>query len=59
MHLKVSVQGVVLLGGHFATLCQDVDFYEAIYFFIIDFLKEKANTFTLCYNQSYSEKAFK
>ena len=26
---KVSVQGVVALGGHFATLCQ-VDFYEAI-----------------------------
>ena len=44
---KVSVLGVVALGGHFATLCQELDFYEAIYFFIINFQKEKANTFTL------------
>ena len=29
---KVSVQGVVALGGPFATLCQEVDFYEAIFF---------------------------
>ena len=27
---KVSVQGVVALGGHFATLCRELaDFYEA------------------------------
>ena len=44
---KVSVQGVVALGGHFATLCQEVDFYEAIFFFIINFQNEKANTLTL------------
>ena len=37
---KVSVQGVVALGGHFATLCLEVDFYEA-FFFIINFQKEK------------------
>ena len=30
--LKVSVQGVVALGGHFAPLCQEVDFHEAIFF---------------------------
>ena len=32
---KVSVKGVVALGGHFATICQEVgvDFYEAKYFF--------------------------
>jgi hypothetical protein len=24
---KVSIQGVVALGGHFATLCQKLDFY--------------------------------
>ena len=24
----VSVQGVVALGGHFATFCQEVDFYD-------------------------------
>ena len=39
---KVSVQGVVALGGHFATLCKELDF-----FFNINFQKEKANTFTL------------
>ena len=46
---KVSFQGVVALGGHFDTLCQEVDFYEA-FFFIIGFQKEKAN-------HSYSEKS--
>ena len=35
MHLKVCVQGVLLLGGHFATLCQEVDFYEAIFALLI------------------------
>ena len=45
VRLKVSVQGVVALGGHFATLCQEVDFYEA-FSFIINIQKEKANTFT-------------
>jgi hypothetical protein len=44
---KVSVQGVVALGGHFATLCRELDFYEAIFLFIINFQKEKGNTFTL------------
>ena len=44
---KISVQGVVALGGHFATLCQELDFYEATFFFIINFQKEKENTFTL------------
>ena len=44
--LKFSVQGDVALGSHFATLCQEVDFYEA-FFFIINFQKEKANTVTL------------
>ena len=43
---KVSVQGVVALSGHFATLCREFDFYEAIFFFIINFQKEKANTLT-------------
>ena len=47
MYNKVSVQGGVALGGHFATLCQEVDFSEAIFFFIIDLQKERSNTFTL------------
>ena len=37
---KVSFQGVVALGGHFATLCREVDFYEANKFFIINFKKK-------------------
>jgi hypothetical protein len=38
----------VALGGHFATLCQELDFYEAkICFFIFNFQKEKENTLTL------------
>ena len=47
MTAKVSVQGVVALGGHFATLCQKLDFYKAFLFFIINFQKEKVNTLTL------------
>ena len=38
--IKVSVQGVVALGGHFATLCRELDFYEA-FFFINNFQKER------------------
>ena len=37
LKIKVSVQGVVALGGHFATLCRELDFYVAIFFFIIIF----------------------
>ena len=37
---------LLALGGHFATLYQELDFYDAI-FIIINFQKEKANTFTL------------
>ena len=36
---KVSVQGVVALGGHFATFCQEVDFYD--FFFPYEFIKKK------------------
>ena len=42
--LRVSIQGVKSLGGHFACLCQGFDFYEV---FVIIFQKEKGNTFTL------------
>jgi hypothetical protein len=37
---------VVALGGHFATLCQQLDFYKT-FFFITNFQKEKVNTSTL------------
>ena len=46
--VRVSVQGVKSLGGHFACLCRGFDFYEVKkYFFVIIFQKEKGNTFTL------------
>ena len=45
MASKISVQGVVALGGHFATLCQEVDVYEA--FFYISFQREKTNNYTI------------
>ena len=49
--LRVSVQGVKSLGGHFACLCRGFDFYEVKkkYHF------SKRNTF----NHFYSEKASK
>jgi hypothetical protein len=36
-HTKCSVQGVVALGDHFATLCWELDFYEAIFFTLLIF----------------------
>ena len=42
---RVSVQGVKSLGGHFACLCREFDFYEAKKYYY--FKKEKGNTFTL------------
>ena len=42
MASKVSVQGVVALGDHFATLCQELDIYEAMSFFhYLSILKKK------------------
>ena len=38
---KVSVQGVVALGGYFATLCQELDFYGAKNLFSLLFSKRK------------------
>ena len=46
MYLRVSVQGVKLLGGHFACLCRGFEFYEVKKKYII-FQKENGNTFTL------------
>ena len=51
----VSVQGVKSLGGHFAGLCQEFNFYEVKTKFVIIFQKEKGHTF----NHFYSEKSSK
>ena len=53
LHGKVSVQGVVALGGHFET-CQELDFYES--FFYYQFSKRKDKYF-VTFNHSYSEKS--
>ena len=46
--VRVSVQGVKSLGGHFACLCRGFDFYEVKKnIIIIIFQKENGNTFTL------------
>ena len=52
--IRVSVQGVKSLGGHFACLCWGFDFYEVKKNIII-FQKEKGNTF----NHFRSEKSSK
>ena len=45
---RVSVQGVKSLGGNFAYLCREFDFYEVKKKkIVIIFQKEKGNTFTL------------
>jgi hypothetical protein len=46
-NFRVTVQGVKSLGGHFACLCREFDFYEEKKKNIhIIFQKEKGNTFT-------------
>ena len=45
---RVSVQGIVSLGDHFATLCLELDFYEVKNRKnSIIFQKENGNAFTL------------
>ena len=52
--IKVCVQGVAALGGHFATLCQELDFYDA--FFSLLIFKKKDKYFDT-FNHSYSKKS--
>ena len=45
---RVSIRGVISLGGHFACLCRAFEFYEVKKKkFVIIFQKENGNTFTL------------
>ena len=44
-YIRVSVQGVESLGGHFARLCQGFDFNEVKKVLLL-FKKKKRNTFT-------------
>ena len=46
--VRVSVQGIKSLGGHFACLCRGFEFYEVKKKkIVIIFQKENGNTFTL------------
>ena len=45
--IRVSVQGVKSLGGHFACLCRGFEFYEVKRKIVIIFQKENGKTFTL------------
>ena len=51
MNIRVSVQGVVPLGGHFACLCREFDFYEA--------KKKRKGKYFYTFNHFYSEKSSK
>ena len=53
---RVSVQGVKSIGGHFACLCRDFDFYEVKKNII--FSKTKGKYF-YTFNHFYSEKSSK
>ena len=46
-YVRVSVQGVKSLGGHFACLCRSFEFYGVKKKFVIIFQKENGNTSTL------------
>ena len=39
--IRVSVQGVKSLGGHFACLCRGFDIYEVIFFSLFFFKKRR------------------
>ena len=41
VHIRVSVQGVKSLGGHFASLCQGFEFYEVKKKCLLLFFKKK------------------
>jgi hypothetical protein len=53
---RVSVQGAKSLGGHFACLCREFDFYEVKNYF--SFSKRKGEYF-YTFNHFYSEKSSK
>ena len=39
--VRVSVQGVKSLGGHFACLCREFDFYEVNFVLLLFFKKKR------------------
>ena len=41
VNLRISVQGIKSLGGHFACLCRGFEFYEVKKIFLLLFFKKK------------------
>ena len=56
MYFRVSVQGVKSLGGHFACLCLEFDFYEEKK---MSLFSKKIKDILLHFNHFYSEKSSK
>ena len=53
---RVSVQGVESLGGHFATLYREFDFYEVNFFY---YFSKRKGKYLYTFNHFYSEKSSK
>ena len=54
---RVSVQGIKSLGGHFACLCQEFDFYEVKK--ILFFFSKRKGKYFYTFDHFYSEKSSK
>ena len=57
--LRVSVQGVKSLGGHFACLCRGFEFYEVKKFFFCYYFSKRKWKYFYTFNHFYSEKSSK
>ena len=56
---RVSVQGVESLGGHFATLCREFDFYEVKNIYIYYYFSKRKGKHFYTFNHFYSDKSSK
>ena len=57
--IRVSVQGVKSLGGHFACLCRGFDFYEVKKIKICYYFSKRKGKYFYTFNHFYSEKSSK
>jgi hypothetical protein len=55
--VRVSVQGVISLGNHFATLCREFDFYEVKKNYC--YSSKRKGKYFYTYNHFYSEMSSK
>ena len=57
--IRVSVQGVKSLGGHFACLCRGFEFYEVKKIFFCYYFSKRKWKYFYTFNHFYSEKSSK